>query len=138
MDTQDDQKVFFNGLVSKAISGDHSNFEFIKSWEMLNTVKVYYKGVKKIVKMFDALCDKLLKNYSNSIGTSSQKVSDLMAFAQFDYCKSYYVKEAEIALDMIREYHAYLKAGHMLFTLSGGIRPDEDCVDYRMLPLAWF
>jgi len=136
-DLTDPQK-FFAELVKKALEGKQSNFEFIRSYDMLKVARLYRKGTAKVCKVFKGLVKSILDAYAKSIFTDEQKIEALMSAKQFEVCAEYYKKEHAIAKDMISEYKTYVMSGHILDTLLGGYRPDIECVDYRKLPLKWF
>ena len=133
-----DPKKFFEALVNKALEGKHSDFEFIRSYEMLKVARLYRRGVKKVAKLFGNLHKDLLKAYASAIGEDKQKLEELMSAIQFDKCRDYYLKELNIAKNMIQEYRVYVESGHILYTIFGGVRPDDECIDYRKLPIKWF
>jgi hypothetical protein len=134
-----DPKKFFSELVKKALIGKQSDFEFIRSYEMLKVARLYRKGTKKVYKVFKSLHKALLKTYTNAIMTDDQKLDMIMSIKQFEVCYDYYKKEHAIAKDMLKEYQAYVFSGHILEQLFFyGVRPDEECVDYRKLPWKLF
>ena len=133
-----DPKKFFGELVKKALEGKQSNFEFIRSYEMLKVAQLYRTGTKKVFKVFKSLRKALLEAYAKDVITDTQKIEMLMSIKQFEICYAYYKKEHAIAKDMISEYKTYVFSGHILNTMFGGYRPDNECVDYRKLPWKLF
>ena len=139
MDTEqielmEDQEKFFEAVVKKALSGKHSDFEFIRTYEACKTARLYKASVKRLSKVFKNLYKKLIKSYAKDIMTDEQKLEMLMSMKQFKICYDYFKKEREIAKDMLSEYHAYLTSGHIFDQLvMSGVRSDDDCVDYRKL-----
>ena len=130
----EDEK-FFEAIVKKALSGKHSDFEFIRTYETCKVARYYKIGVKRVYKTFKTLYKKSMKTYAKDILTDEQKLEMLMSIKQFEICYRYYEKECEIAKDMLDEYYTYLTNGHMFDQLiMNGVRPDDDCVDYRKLP----
>ena len=80
-----------------------------------------------------------MKTYAKDIMADEQKLEMLMSMKQFEICYNYYKKEYEIAKDMLSEYRAYLFSGHIFDQLVlNNVRPDDECVDYRKLPLIIF
>ena len=131
----EDPKKVFEELVKKALEGKHSDFEFIRTYEMCKTARYYKISVKKVSKVFKTLYKKLMKTYAKDIMADEQKLEMLMSMKQFEICYDYYKKEYELAKDMLSEYHAYLTSGHIFDQLvCNAIRSDDDCVDYRKLP----
>ena len=130
----EDEK-FFEAVMKKALSGKHSDFEFIRTYEACETARLYKISVKRLSKVFKNLYKKLMKTYAKDIMTDEQKLEMLMSMKQFKICHDYFEKEREIAKDMLSEYHAYLTSGHIFDQLvMNGVRSDNDCVDYRKLP----
>ena len=130
----EDEK-FFEAIMKKALSGKHSDFEFIRTYEACETARLYKISVKRLSKVFKNLYKKLLKSYAKDIMTDEQKLEMLMSMKQFKICHDYFEKEREIAKDMLSEYHAYLTSGHIFDQLiMNGVRSDDDCVDYRKVP----
>ena len=131
----EDPKEIFGELVKKALRGKHSDFEFIRTYEMCKVARYYKISVKKVSKVFKTLYKKLMKTYAKDIMTDEQKLEMLMSMKQFEIGYDYYKKEYELAKDMLDEYYAYLTSGHIFDQLiTNGIRSDDDCVDYRKLP----
>ena len=127
----EDEK-FFEAVMKKALSGKHSDFEFIRTYEACKVARLYKISVKRVSKTFKTLYKKLMKTYAKDIMTDEQKLEMLMSMKQFEICYNYYKKECEIAKDMLDEYHAYLTSGHILDQLVlNSVRSDDECVDYR-------
>ena len=134
-ESMEDQEKFFEAVVKKALSGKHSDFEFIRTYEACETARLYKISVKRLSKVFKNLYKKLMKSYAKDIMTDEQKLEMLMSMKQFKICHDYFEKEREIAKDMLSEYHAYLTSGHIFDQLvMNGVRSDDDCVDYRKVP----
>ena len=134
----EDEK-FFEAIMKKALSGKHSDFEFIRTYEACKTARLYKISVKRLSKVFKNLYKELMKNYAKDIMTDEQKLEMLMSMKQFKICHDYFEKEREIAKDMLSEYYVYLTSGHIFDQLiMNGIRSDDDCVDYRKLPWKLF
>ena len=134
IELSEDEK-FFEAVMKKALSGKHSDFEFIRTYEDCKTARLYKISVKRLSKVFKNLYKELMKTYAKDIMTDEQKLEMLMSMKQFEVCYDYYKKEYELAKDMLDEYYAYLTSGHMFDQLvMNGVRSDDDCVDYRKLP----
>ena len=131
----EDPKEIFGELVKKALRGKHSDFEFIRTYEMCKAARLYKTSIKTVYKTFKTLYKKLMKTYAEDIMADEQKLEMLMSMKQFEICYDYYKKEYELAKDMLDEYYAYLTSEHIFDQLiMNGIRSDDDCVDYRKLP----
>ena len=139
IEVSEDPKEFFGELVKKALGGKQSDFEFIRTYEMCKVARYYKISTKRVSKAFKALYKKLMKTYAKDILTGEQKLEMLMSMKQFEICYEYYKKEYELAKDMLSEYRAYLSSGHIFDQLVlNNVRPDDECVDYRKLPLIIF
>ena len=135
IELSEDPKKFFEAVVKKALGGKQSDFEFIRTYEACKTARLYKSSVKRLSKVFKNLYKKLMKTYAKDIMTDEQKLEMLMSMKQFKICYNYFKKECEIAKDMLSEYHAYLFRWHIFDQLVlNGVRPDDDCVDYRKSP----
>ena len=131
-------KKFFEELVKKALEGKQSDFEFIRSYDMLKVARLYKSGTKKVIKLFKGLIKDLINQYNNQVLDGKQLIETIMAIKQFEKCRDYYKQETAIAKDMISEFKTYVFSGHILQTILGGVRPDFECVDYRKLPIKLF
>ena len=139
IELSEDPKEIFGELVKKALGGKQSDFEFIRTYEMCKTARLYKSSVKRVYKAFKTLYKKLMKTYAKDIMTDEQKLEMLMSMKQFKVCYNYFKKECEIAKDMLSEYRAYLFSWHIFDQLVlNSVRPDDECVDYRKLPLIIF
>ena len=131
----EDPKKIFGELVKKALKGNQSDFEFIRTYEMCKVASYDNISTKRVSKAFKTLYKKLMKTYAKDILTGEQKLEMLMSMKRFEICYNYYKKEYEIAKDMLQEYHSYLFSGHIFDQLVlNGVRSDDDCIDYRELP----
>ena len=129
----EDEK-FFEAIMKKALSGKHSDFEFIRAYEACETARLYKTSVKRLSKAFKNLYKKLMKSYAKDIMTDELKLAILMSMKQFEIWYDYYKKEYELAKDMLDEYYAYVTSEYICDQLiMNGIRSDDDCVDYRKL-----
>ena len=85
------------------------------------------------VNMFNKLVKTTYKTYLKQIDLDQQDIQVLLALKQFEKCRAFYAKEIETLRDMIDEHNEYILSGHILDTLVGNIRPDEDLVDFRKI-----
>lgn len=83
--------------------------------------------------MFNKLVKTTYKTYLKQIDLDQQDIQALLALKQFETCRAFYAKEIETLRDMIDEHNEYMLSGHILDTLVGNIRPDEDLVDFRKI-----
>jgi hypothetical protein len=85
------------------------------------------------VNMFNKLVKTTYKTYLKQIDLDQQDIQVLLALKQFEKCRAFYAKEIETLRDMIDEHNEYILSGHVLDTLVGNIRPEEDLVDFRKI-----
>jgi hypothetical protein len=101
-------------------------------------VKEYIRGANIVATIFSNLISTTEKVYLEQIATGTQDLGVILALKQFIQCRDYYYKESEVAYDMLDEYKCYVWSGHIIDTLVGNTRREEDLVDYRTLPVKWF
>jgi uncharacterized protein YozE (UPF0346 family) len=125
------EEEFFTDLVARAMAGKQSDFEFIRSWQERTTVKTYQIGLAAIIRIFTNLCDSTYRVYLSQIKTGSQDLKTLLALKQFKQCLVFYKREYEIVADMVEEYWEYIWNWHIIDTLIGNYRAEEDLWDHR-------
>lgn len=125
------EEEFFTGLVERALTGKQSNFEFIRSWQERNAVKTYQFGIDAIIKIFTNLYKSTYKIYISQIDAGTQDLQTILALKQFTQCLHFYRREYEIASDMLDEYWEYIWSWHIIDTLVGNYRKEEDLWDHR-------
>jgi hypothetical protein len=64
--------------------------------------------------------------YVNDVLLGIQAANTPIIIKQLKQCVDYYQKEAEIIQDMINEYDEYIFSGHIIDTLLGRPRSEED------------
>ena len=133
-----EQDEFFKSLVQKALKGEHMEKEFICSLRGLYITKKYIVGCQTVINSFNSICSAMLETYLEQIRAEAQDIDLLISMKQFEHCRNFYSEEMKIAKDMIKEYRAYVFGGHILDTLLGNPRKEEDLVDYRTIPWKWF
>lgn len=76
--------------------------------------------------MFKKLYNSTYKSYLTQVEAGNPDLETLMALKQFKICTDFYDDETKILDDMLSEYTEYILSGHVIDTLVGNIRPDED------------
>ncbi len=128
----------FMQVMTKALEGKQSGFEFITCWQVRNVVKEYIVGVDTVISIFSDLERTFSDSYIKQIIAGEQDLEVILSLKQFNQCRKYYEQEKAIAEDMLAEYRSYIWGGHIWDTLVGNTRKEEDLVDYRTLPIKWF
>jgi negative regulator of genetic competence, sporulation and motility len=125
------EEVDFLELVHRALDSKHSNFEFLRSAQDRTSAKIVRFSYATVSKMFKKLYESTYKTYLKQVEFGEQDVETLMALKQFKHCMEFYDDEAKIVDDMLEEYTECILSGHVIDTLLGKVRPDEDLHDYR-------
>ena len=136
-DLKKDGEKLFVQLMEKALQNQKSEFQFLGSLEDMLAARQYVRGVKKVLKIFNRVEKKTFKSYLKLVDTDNTDLGVLIALKQFDQCITFYKKEMEIALDMLDEYRAYVTGGHIIDTLLGRPRHEEDLRDFRYTNGGW-
>ena len=124
-------EIDFLDLVHKALESKHSDFEFIRSMSHKAQVKIIRFADVTVSNMFKNLYTTTYKTYLTQVEQGDQDIETLMALKQFKHCMEFYQDEAKIIDDMLDEYSEYIFSGHIIDTLLGRIRPEEDLYDHR-------
>lgn len=118
-------------VVKRAQAGQHSKFDYIRNLNGLRGVARYFNGAARLKNGFKKVSQKVLSDYTKSISNKYTKVDPLITYNNLKVCEKFYEDEQSIAKEMIREYIAYLSSGHLIETLLGFDRPEDDLRDYR-------
>ena len=128
------EEQFFTDLVERAVKGKQSDFEFIRSWQERTSVKTYQIGIAAIIRIFTNLYSSTYKTYVSQVAQGMQDLETLQALKQFKQCLVFYEREHEITREMIDEYWEYIWNWHIIDTLIGNYRTEEDLWDHRGKP----
>jgi hypothetical protein len=131
LETDKTTEKFFTDLVERAQKGKQSDFEFIRCWAERNAVKTYVYGTEAVIRVFTNLCDAVYKTYLQQLRAGAGDLQTLLALKQFRDCRAFYERELEIAKDMLSEYYEYIWDWHIIDTLVGNYRLEEDLWDRR-------
>ena len=128
------EEQFFTDLVERAVKGKQSDFEFIRSWQERTAVKMYQIGIAAVIRIFTNLYHSTYKTYVSQVTKGMQDLETLLALKQFKQCLVFYKREHEITREMIKEYWEYIWNWHIIDTLIGNYRSEEDLWDHRGKP----
>lgn len=124
-------------LVLRALQNEKFEFFFIRCLDELKFIRLKRKATIKVANNFNKSAKKILNSYIKSLDDNDFKSDLLISYKQVKICANFYYNEAKILKDIIKEYKCYLKFGHFWQTLLlNYYRPDEDCIDWRTLPLS--
>ena len=117
--------------MQKALNEKNSEFEFLRCFQDRAAAKMYYYSTTKVIYIFKDIYASTYKAYLKQIKTGTQDLQTIIALKQFKQCVDYYERERRIAADMLDEYSEYVLSGHVIDTLVGNYRSDEDLWDHR-------
>ena len=119
------------GLLKRADSGEHSRFEYIRSIKAYFAARTARNAVKKLVSNFARSEYKLFKEHCAYVAKGDLSADRLLASVTVGNAAGFFQEEYEILDSMIQEYHAYLAAGHLFYSLNFGYREFKDLWDHR-------
>lgn len=122
---------FFDALIKRAKTGEHSKTEFIFNIKGASIALEYYKAMKKLIFGLRRFANSIFKDYRKSILRNTQSLDKLLAYTETQQCINFYLQEKAIAYDMIDEYVVYVTSGHILDTFLGIPRSERDLRDFR-------
>lgn len=123
-------------LILRAKKGEHSEFEFLRSIEEYFAARTVRNAVYKVAKSFKNSRDNLYKSYIKTVKSGAQSLEVILAISELEQVVKFYDDEIGIISDMIDEYVAYVHSGHIIDTLVGNYRKEEDLFDFR--EVGWF
>lgn len=119
-------------LIDTAEKGEHSEFQLITSHDAYEAVRKYAKSAKMSYRLFLRLEKRLTKAYAKEIKKIGKAdVQTVFSIKKFDKYAEYYLKEREIAVDMLDEFLEYMRHGHILDMARGFTRSESDMHDFR-------
>ena len=104
----------FKNLLDTALSGRHTDFEFLKSFAELRVMQTTRRGLKKIIILFNSLADELYNTYCKEVLLGTNTLDMLYVMSQYRKCAQFYQEELHTAEEMVEEYWCFVRAGHWL------------------------
>lgn len=131
MNNQDQQQVLAD-LVKKAEAGEHTKFEYIKSWREYRQRKMNNTALDLLIDSLEHSTKLLLKRYCRAVEKGQADIITLLVREKLLATKAFYERELAMIADMISEYKAYLWDNNFLSQfLFYEIRPISECWDRR-------
>ncbi len=131
MNNLEEQKILAD-LVRRAEAGEHTKFEYIKSWKEYKQRKMNSYALDMLIDSLAHSTKSLLKRYCRAVEKGQADVTTLLVRNKLLTTKSFYERELAIVTDMISEYDAFLCDGNFLNQfLFYEIRPISECWDRR-------
>jgi hypothetical protein len=131
MNSQDQQQMLAD-IVKRAEAGEHTKFEYIKSWKEYKQRKMNSYALDMLINSLEHSTESLLKRYCKAVEKGQADVTTLLVRNKLLTTKSFYERELAMVADMISEYDAFLYDGNFLSQfLFYEIRPISECWDRR-------
>lgn len=112
--TPEEQEELYEALTEKALSGEHTKFEYVRNiteWGVLRKAK---SGLKKVIELYELIKSSMYKTYCKQVLVGEQDFNLIYSLRQIMECKVFYENELLIVQDMLEEYDAYVGSGHFM------------------------
>jgi hypothetical protein len=131
MNNQDQQQMLAD-IVKKAEAGEHTKFEYIRSWKEYKQRKMNIVALDMLIDSLEHSTRSLLKRYCNAVKKGCADITTLLVREKLLTTKTFYELERDMIADMISEYDAFLWDDNLLSQfLFYEIRPISECWDRR-------
>ncbi len=122
---------FISDLLDRAKSGEHRQFQFLRSWQEYSKAKKIRLAEKLLVKSIGKSANNLFKQYCRDVATGKADVNKLFAYHSINNLLEFYEEELRIISDMIEEYEYYLAYDNWVDLLFGLQRSLDTLWDHR-------
>lgn len=112
--TKEEQEKLYEALTQKALTADHTSFEYIKNVSEFFIMRQAVSGLETVIKLYTSIWKSLYKVYCKQVLEGKADFNMLYVCKQNQVCADFYRKELDIAKDMLDEYWAYIWSGHFL------------------------
>lgn len=131
MNNQDQQQMLAE-IVRKAEAGEHTKFEYIRSWKEYKQRKMNCAALDMLIDSLEHSARSLLKRYRKMVEKGDADITTLLVREKLLTTKAFYERELGMIQDMLSEYEAYLwDSGFISQFLFYEIRPISECWDRR-------
>ena len=118
-------------LLVKVENKEHLEWEFVVSiFDWFDKLRLK-AAIKHLLKGFNKTIRVLVKTQCHNIKNSIPSFEITYTIKQFLDIVNFYKEELKILDDMFAEFRQYVLKGHILDTILGNIRQEEDLHDYR-------
>ena len=129
-----DEQQMLADIIKKADAGEHTKFEYIRSWKEYKQCKMSCAALDMLIDSLDHSARSLLKRYCSAVEKGRADVTTLLVRERLLTTKAFYESELKMRADMLSEYDAFLYDGNFLSQfLFYEIRPISECWDRRDL-----
>ena len=131
------QKEFVNDLIDRALNGEHTKREFIRSASDLSVAKLLRTATKQIVDGFVKAVNTTYKKYLKCLENGEDNIDLLMSHLTYKKCLEFYKDELALIIDEIDEFYhyAFITDKFLKLTLFGYVRPITDLYDSRKMKI---
>ena len=134
MNNQEQQQMLAD-IIKKAEAGEHTKFEYIRSWKEYKQRKMNYYALKMLRNSLKHSTKSLLKRYCKAVEKGEADVTTLLVREKLLATKAFYEREFYMVQDMIYEYEAYSMDWDLYALIDQfllhKIRPISECWDRR-------
>jgi hypothetical protein len=127
-----DEQQMLADIVRKAEAGEHTKFEYIRSWKEYKQRKMNCAALDMLIDSLEHSTKVLLKRYCRAVERGQADITTLLVRNKLLSTKAFYERELNMVADTISEYEAFLCDGNLLSQfLFYEIRPISECWDRR-------
>jgi hypothetical protein len=127
-----DDKEMLAEIVKRAEAGEHTKFEYIRSWKEHKQYKINSAALDMLIDSLEHSTRVLLNRYCKAVEKGTSDVTTLLVREKLLAIKAFYELELGMIQDMLSEYDAFLWDGNFLGQfLFYEIRPISECWDRR-------
>jgi hypothetical protein len=127
-----DEQQMLADIIKKADAGEHTKFEYIRSWKEYKQRKMNCAALDMLIDSLEHSTRSLLKRYCKAVEKGNADITTLLVREKLLTTKAFYERELAMVADIISEYDAFLWDGNLLSQfLFYETRPISECWDRR-------
>ncbi len=131
MNNQDQQQMLAD-IVKRAEAGEHTKFEYIRSWKEYKQRKMNCAALDMLIDSLAHSTRSLLKRYCKAVVRGNADITTLLVREKLLTTKAFYERELDMVTDTLSEYDSFLHDGNFLGQfLFYETRPISECWDRR-------
>lgn len=117
--------------IDHALKDPHTKFMYLHSIEEVIALNSWIRTIKKLVKGFKTIVKNSFDQYINLVDMGLTNLDTVLGLNELQACLKYYQDELAIGKDMKNEYFTYVLSGHILHTIIGRDRTEDEEYDHR-------
>ena len=118
-------------LIAFAKAGEHTQFQYLRNFRDYLFIKETKQSILELVNRLVLIADNLFNEYCVEVSQGSTSVEKLLTYKELDKLIDFYEEEYLITLDVLQEFEAYMKSGHILDMILFRERESKDLWDHR-------